>query len=103
MRLITLLLCLVFQMFGLAQTVNEPIFDRSDVSAFRVEKVHSLHDTTLVYCIYHAKEFSSASVSDNTYIENVKDCTRVSILKAIGMPFSPNRKSSIDADSIRVV
>ena len=103
MRLITLLLCLVFQMFGLAQTVNEPIFDRSDVSAFRVEKVHFLHDTTLVYCIYHAKEFSSASVSDNTYIENVKDCTRVSILKAIGMPFSPNRKSSIDADSIRVV
>ena len=49
-----------------AQVIENPVFDRSDVPAFRIEKMEITHDTTYVHCIYQAEKHSWASLSDKT-------------------------------------
>ena len=76
-----------------AQIIESPVFDRTDVPAFRIEKVEITHDTTYVHCSYQAEEHSWASLSDKTYLESVKGEKRYPILKVCGIPFSPDRKT----------
>ena len=76
-----------------AQVIENPVFDRSDVPAFRIEKVEITHDTTFIQCIYHAEEHSWASLSDKTCLVNIKEGTRMPILKVYGIPFSPEQNT----------
>ena len=75
-----------------AQVIESPVFDRSDVPAFRIEKVEMTHDTTYIHCIYQAEEHSWASLSDKTYLETMNDGIKYPILKVSGIPFNPKRR-----------
>lgn len=90
-RLLLLLAYVTCQIFSFGQTIVCPVFDRTDTPAFRVDKVDITSDTTYVYCSYQAEEHSWANLSDKTYLENIKEGTRCSILKVIGIPFSPKQ------------
>lgn len=100
--LLTILFC-KFQILCLAQTIENPIFDRSDVPAFRVEKVEITPDTTYVYCTYHAEEHSWACLSDKTYLEDVFDGSKYPIINVCGIPFSPQQRDFPEAVDIQVV
>ncbi len=86
-----------------AQIIVNPVFDRSDYPAFRVEKVEMTQDTTYIYCSLHANNHSWACLSGKTYLENVQDGTRYPILKVSGIPFSPEHSFFSEADEIQVV
>lgn len=68
-----LLFCLIFLCFrkSIAQIVENPVFDRTDVPAFRVDKVEITPDTTFVYCTYQAETGSWANISPNTYLRDM--------------------------------
>lgn len=102
-RVLFVLAFLVFGSVCIAQTIENPVFDRSDVPAFRVERVVITSDTTYVYCLYHAEEQSWASLSDNTFLENIKDGRRLPILKVSGIPFGPEQRVFTETDTIQVV
>ena len=87
---------LLFLLFSyteaLAQLIENPVFDRSDVPAFRVEKVEITHDTTYFHCLYQAEEHSWANLSHKTYLEDIISGTRYPILQVYGIPFSPEQR-----------
>lgn len=79
-------------MGGDAQVVSNPIFLRSDNTSFRINKIEIAFDTTYVYCSYYANKNSWANISKETFVENTIDGTKKTILKALGLPFSPERR-----------
>ena len=89
-------------MHCMAQTVVNPVFDRSDAPAFRVDKVEITPDTTYVYCSYRAEDHSWACISRNTCIEDVSDGTRYPILNVSGIPFSPEKRNFEDSTIVQV-
>jgi len=58
-----------------AQVVENPVFDRTDVSAFRVQKVEVKKDTTYVYCSYSAEADSWANISKETCLYVLNSAT----------------------------
>ena len=92
-RVIVLSLFILYVACINAQVYENPVFDRSDVTDFRIEKVEITHDMTCIHCLYSAEEQSWASLSDNTYLENIKEGTRYPITKVFGIPFSPKQRT----------
>lgn len=102
-RIFFIFSCFLCQTVCFAQTIEKPIFDRSDVPEFRVEKVEITPDTTYVYCSYCAEENSWVCLSEGTYLEDVKDGTKYSIINVSGIPFSPQQRNFSSAAEIQVV
>lgn len=98
-----ILLYLAYYMGGVSQIINNPVFDRSDIPAFRVEKVEMSPDTTIISCLYHAEDNSWANISNRMCLEDVNDGTKYHILKVSGIPFSPNRQLISESSDIQVV
>ena len=98
-KLLLVTICISCCIIGIAQTIINPVFDRMDVPAFRVEKVVKSLDTTYVHCSYRADEHSWANISKDTYIEDQATGMRFPILDVTGIPFSP-QKRSFDNDTI---
>ncbi len=98
------LFCILHLFIGYinAQVVENPVFDRTDVYEFRVQKIETKNDTTYVYCSYSADAGSWANISDKTYIENVNDGTKYPIIKVTGIPFSPDKRHFNKAGDIDV-
>ena len=65
-RLVVFCILLLFIGYINAQVVENPVFDRADFPAFRVQKVEIKKDTTHVYCSYSAEAGSWASISKET-------------------------------------
>lgn len=87
----------------MGQTIDNPVFDRTDVPEFRVNKIIISTDTTFVYCSYSAEDNSWANISDKTYLENIKDGCRYPIIKVSGIPFGPEKKHFDGAKIIEVI
>ena len=49
-----------------SQIIENPIFDRTDVPSFHVDKVEITKDSTFVYCSYYAEARSWANISPDT-------------------------------------
>ena len=92
-----LLFCLIFLCFrkSIAQIVENPVFDRTDVPAFRVDKVEITPDTTFVYCTYQAETGSWANISPNTYLRDMKTNKKYPLLKCDGLPFDPLKRNFV--------
>lgn len=104
MRFIFLLLTVFcYQLLCMGQTIDNPVFDRTDVPEFRVDRIILSKDTTFVYCSYSAEEHSWANISDRTYLENIKDGGRYPIIKVSGIPFGPEKRHFNDAVVTEVV
>lgn len=92
-RLVLFGLLLLFIGYTHAQVVENPVFDRTDVSAFRVQKIEIRKDTTYVYCSYSAEAGSWANFSKDVYLYVRKANKKYPLLRCEGLPFSPQKKS----------
>lgn len=88
---------------GIAQEIIEPVFDRSDVPEFHVEKVVITQDTTFIYCFYKAEAGSWARISKDMYLEDVNNGDRLPLLKASGLPYAPLRREFLFNETIHVL
>ncbi len=86
-----------------AQVIVNPVFDRSDVSEFRVKEVKVDKDTTYVYCSYSAEAGSWANLSKETYLYDRNSNKKYPLLKCDGLPFSPQQKSFIFEEHCNVL
>ena len=86
-----------------AQVVVNPVFDRTDSYQFRVDKVYLASDTTYIYCSYKDKGDSSwINISKDTYLEDVSSGIRYPLLKASGLPYSPEKMYYTDSINAQV-
>lgn len=102
-RMMLIIACMLYCIICVAQTIINPVFDRMDTPAFRVEKVEMTPDTTYVHCLYRAEDHSWANISKNTRIEDVSNGTRFPILKVSGIPFSPEKRNFEDSTMVNVI
>ena len=79
-----------------AQVVENPVFDRTDVPAFRVKKIEIQKDTTYIYCTFSAAAASWANISKDMYLYAKKTNNKYPILRCEGLPFSPQKKTFIN-------
>lgn len=75
-----------------AQVVVNPVFERSDTPAFRIEKVEITQDTTFFYCTYSAEEYSWAKISKETFLLSRETGKKFPLLRCEGIPFSPEKR-----------
>lgn len=86
-----------------AQVVVNPVFDRTDSYHFRVDKVYLASDTTYIYCSCKDKGNSSwINISKDTYLEDVSSGIRYPLLKASGLPYSPEKMYYTDSINAQV-
>lgn len=102
-QLIILFFILTDATLCIAQTINNPVFDRSDVPFFRVEKIDITTDTTYVHCSYLAEADNWACISTETYIEDVSNGKKYQILKVDGIPFYPHKREFNNSEIIHII
>lgn len=86
-----------------AQVYNSPVFDRSDVPSFRVEKVEVTKDTTYVHCLYSASSGSWASLSSGTFLYDRITKKKYPLLRCDGLPYSPRKKTFMYDEHCKVL
>lgn len=86
-----------------AQVVENPVFDRTDVPAFRVQKIEIQKDTTYIYCTFSAAAASWANISKDMYLYAKKTNKKYPILRCEGLPFSPQNKTFVNASRCDVL
>lgn len=86
----------------LAQTIENPVFDRTDTPEFHIDKIEITNDTTFVYCTCFIEAGSWANISPTTYIEDVETGTRYPILMSKGIPFAPQQIAVFHEEKVSV-
>lgn len=76
-----------------SQTVENPVFDRTDTYVFHVDKIEEVKDLTYVFCSISVPDNSWINISPNTYIEDVATKDKYTILNSDGIPFYPSERS----------
>lgn len=94
---------LICQILCLAQTIENPVFDRTDVPSFHVDKVEITKDSTFVYCSYYAEARSWANISPDTYLEDVATGKKYQLSKCEGLPFSPQKRIFEFSERIKIL
>ena len=89
MRKYSFIIVMVLCMHCIAQTVVNPVFERSDTPAFYIKRVEITTDTTYVFCSFYAEAGSWASISKDTYLRDSKSHKTFSLQKCEGLPYSP--------------
>ena len=77
---------------ALAQVIENPVFDRTDIPKFHIDKVEITSDTTFVYCTDVSDASSWANISEDTYLISYPSKKKHKILTSVGLPFSPEKK-----------
>lgn len=72
-----------------AQTIENPVFERTNSHLFHVDKIELSNESTILYCTLAVPNNSWASISPQTYIEDVESKRKYTIIKSEGIPFSP--------------
>lgn len=86
-----------------AQTIENPVFDRTDVPAFHIDKVSINKDATIIYCTYAAATNSWANISEDTYLLDIKTNKRYPIQKSEGLPYAPEKKRTYLKKDVRLL
>jgi len=81
-----------------AQTIENPVFDRTDQPSFHIDKIEMTQDTTFVYFTFSAEANSWANISPNMYLEDVVSGKKHTILKSDGLPFAPQERTFYEAE-----
>ena len=89
MRIIFSLVCFISEFLCLAQTIENPSFERCDVPALHITKVVIAKDTTYVFCSYYSEEGHWANISKDTYLRDTQSQISFPLLKCEGLPFGP--------------
>jgi len=85
-----------------AQVIENPVFDRTDTPAFRVDKVEITNDSTFVYCSYYAVAGSWANISEDAYLRDVNNNKNYALLKCEGLPFAPRQKNFVNDERCEI-
>jgi len=93
MRCILIIIAYFCVFTSLAQVVENPAFERSDVPAFYVKKVDITKDTTYIFCRYFAEFGSWASISKETFLRDTRSRKTFPLLRCDGLPYSPETRS----------
>lgn len=96
MRYISFIICFVYSIISISQTIVNPVFDRIGNVGFRVEKIEFTNDATVLSCSCVLEGGSWADFSPNAYLEDVVTGKQYKILKCEGLPFSPEKKVFIE-------
>lgn len=97
-------ICFLFCLIAcFSQTIINPVFDRTDTPAFRVEKVELTNDTTYVYCSYSADANSWANISGETYLTGYPSGKKYKMLSNSGLPLAPETKNFIYDEKCEVL
>jgi len=91
--LLSFLFLLFINLKCVAQIVLNPVFDKTDVPAFRIAKVGITQDTTYIQCFYNAEQHSWANISRNTYLRDCITGKKYPLLKCNGLPYAPEKES----------
>ena len=92
MRILFIIIAVIYSLISRTQVIENPVFDRTDVPSFHVDKIEVTKDTTFVYCSYYAEEGSWANISPETYLEDVETGKKYTILRSEGLPFGPAKR-----------
>ena len=92
MRWTYIIIGFLFSCICPAQVIENPVFDRTDIPHFHIDKIEITKDTTFVYCTYYAEEGSWANISSETYLEDVETGKKYTILGSEGLPFGPTKR-----------
>lgn len=87
----------------LSQTIDNPVFDRSDVPAFYIKKVEITKDTTYIFCSYYAEAGYWASISKNTYLRDSESHRTFPLQRCIGLPYSPEKRQFSQNESCELL
>lgn len=102
MRLISLLICFLYSLICSAQVIENPVFDRTDIPQFHIDRIEMTKDTTFVYCSCSAEENSWANISSDTYIEDIATGKKYKIIKSDGLPFAPDVRKFVFAEKYTI-
>ena len=102
-RLVVFCMLLLFIGHINAEVVENPVFDRADVPAFRVQKIEFKKDTTYIYCSYSAEAGSWANISKGTYLYDRENNKKYPLLRCDGLPFSPQQRSFMNGGRCNVL
>ncbi len=92
-KYLSIVLMLICTFICEAQTIEDPVFDRTDNPSFRVEKFVITKDTTYIYCYYTAEGGTWANIIKGMYLRDVKTNKRYPLLKCDGLPYSPDKET----------
>ena len=85
--LLTIFICT--SLTTVAQTIENPVFERTNSHLFHIDKIELSNESTILYCSLVVPNNSWASISPQTYIEDVESKRKYTIIKSEGIPFSP--------------
>lgn len=102
MRLSLSFLFVICGLFGYAQVIENPVFDRTDQPLFHVDKVELTQDSTIIYCTYDAEIGSWANISSQTYLEDCSTGDKYRIEKCEGLPYAPEQKIFYNGGRIKI-
>lgn len=80
-------------LFSPAQVIENPVFERTNSHLFHIDKIELSNESTILYCTLVVPNNSWASISPQTYIEDVKSKKKYTIMKSEGIPFSPEERN----------
>jgi len=102
-----LILSLPFLLFSytnaFAQTIENPVFDRTDMSQLHIKKVVLSSDTTYVYCSFFAEANTWANISGETYLLTYPSNEKLKLIKSKGLPISPEERDFSFAQECEVL
>ena len=75
-----------------AQTIENPVFDRTDMSQLHINKVVLSSDTTYVYCSFFAEANTWANISEETYLLTYPSNEKLKLINSKGLPISPEER-----------
>ncbi len=92
MRKYSLLVIVALCMHCIAQTIVNPVFDRSDTPSFYIKKIEITKDTTFITCSFYAEAGLWASISKETYLRDSKSHRIFPIQRCEGLPYAPEER-----------
>ena len=86
-----------------AQVIENPVFDRTDVSSLHIDKVVITSDTTFVYCTYSADANSWASISGDTYLISYPSKEKSKLMSCTGLPIIPEKREFLYDEKCNII
>ena len=86
-----------------AQVIENPVFDRTDVPAFHIDKITLTKDATIISCTYAAEANSWANISEETYLLDTNTNKRYPIQKCDGLPYAPEKREFLYYERCEVI
>ena len=86
-----------------AQTIENPVFDRTDIPAFHIDKVTINKEATIIQCSYAAEANSWANISEDTYLLDTKTNKKYPIQKSEGLPYGPEQRKFLFGERCEVI